>query len=95
MRDKWNAYHVKMEKMKIESRIAENRRRRRPAQETVDLAAEEYDEEIDRLNAVAESLDQTDAEYRDKVERLVQIIDNQRRRIVQHLMGNDESNEAD
>jgi hypothetical protein len=95
LREKWRAYHVKMEKMKIEARIAENRAARRPLQETIDAAPEEYNEEADQLNSLAEQLEAMDTEFQQKVERLNGIIDDQRRKIVRHLVGRDEEEEED
>jgi chromosome segregation ATPase len=93
LRDKWKAYHLKMEKMRIEQRISDNRKAKRHPQETVDAAAAEYDQEVEKLNSVADELDQVDAEYRQNAARLMEIIDDQRRAIVRYLMGNDNPEE--
>jgi predicted phage tail protein len=94
LRDKWYAYHVKMEKMKIETRIAENRGKGREAEETLVAATEEYNDEVDKVNELTDQLDQDDAVFRENADKLREIIDNQRRRIVEHLIGQQHEDEA-
>jgi chromosome segregation ATPase len=94
LRSKWEAYHLKMQKMDIDARSSANRRDNVNCQDTVESGSMEYNEEVDKLNNVADQLDQVDLEYRQHADRLTEIIDNQRRAIVQFLMGKREQNET-
>ena len=89
LRDKWKAYQVKMHKMNIESRIARDRDDGKSADVAVEEAKEEGEavaEQIDRINR---ELTRQRTRYHRRVDELMEVIDNQRRRIVEHLMGRD------
>jgi chromosome segregation ATPase len=87
LRKKWTAYHEKMHRMNIEIRITANRNKQKTPEETMKEANEEYYSDVERLNALADGLDEQNALYQQNVEELMGIIDGQRRRIVQFLMG--------
>jgi chromosome segregation ATPase len=91
LRAKWLAYQKKMHNMNIEHRIAENRERRLKSKETNEQTTEEYERNHNRLMKLKNVLESQNDDYQKKVDELIDIIDNQRRRIVQHLMGQDAS----
>jgi chromosome segregation ATPase len=86
LRSKWYAYQKKMHNMNIERRITENRQKGVILKDTLREASEEYSWDVDRLNKLADVLDAQNEDYQNKVEDLINIIDGQRRRIVEHLM---------
>jgi hypothetical protein len=91
LRKKWQAYHENMHRMNIETRITANRQAEQKSEETIREADQEYHLDVGRLNELADVLDGRNAEYQRNVEELMNIIDQQRRRIVQHLMGRTET----
>lgn len=103
LREKWVAYQTKILKMKIDERIynyknppknkdsKEAEPQPNPGQYAKD-EAEQIQKELERLQ---NKLERKDEHYRKHVDELLEIIDNQRRRIVDHLMGNDQQNEVE
>jgi chromosome segregation ATPase len=84
---KWQAYEVKMLKMKIEARIAENRKNGKPVSETLMECEEEQRSNLQRLNRIAERLDGEDDIFRQRLQELVDLVDGQRRNLVKYLVG--------
>jgi chromosome segregation ATPase len=94
LRTKWQAYQKKMHNMNIEQRITENRQSQRSLNETHREAEEENNRDISRLEKLTAVLNGQNDDYHKRVDELIDIIDRQRRRIVQHLMGHDGSGES-
>jgi chromosome segregation ATPase len=95
LRAKWLAYQKKMHNMNIEIRIAENREKGLKSDETIERTTEEYERNQSRLMKLKNVLESQNEDYQKKVDELIDIIDGQRRRIVQHLMGQNASNVSD
>jgi chromosome segregation ATPase len=93
LRDKWYAYQLKMHKMNIETRINGNRKKGQKADETLEECQSEHAQDEERVEQLRNELDAEDELYRQNVEELTGIIDDQRRKIVAHLMGKDEEEE--
>jgi hypothetical protein len=91
--EKWYAYQLKMHKMRIETRINKNRKEGQTSNETLDECQSEHAQDDDRIRQLCEELEAEDNQYRLNVEKLTEIIDGQRRKIVAHLMGRDEEEE--
>jgi chromosome segregation ATPase len=88
--DKWDAYQRKMYRMEMESRIADSRAKKRPLTETLEEIERKRREVSDRLRQLHAEMQEEEQEYRQNDERLTEIIDDQRRKIVAHLTGHDE-----
>jgi chromosome segregation ATPase len=87
LRAKWYAYQKKMHNMSLETRIKENREDQRRCNETIREGEDEYEASISRLKKLTDVLQSQNEDYDQKIEELFGIIDGQRRRIVQYLMG--------
>ncbi|OHT04719.1 hypothetical protein TRFO_06139 [Tritrichomonas foetus] len=90
LREKWKAYQTKILKMEIERKIYDNRTNKRNADQTIKEAEKETKKDKKKLDRLLQKLDKREVHYQKHVEELMEIIDNQRRRIVDHLMGNDQ-----
>ena len=89
LREKWKAYQVKMHKMNVEARIAQDRDEGKNAGTTVKEAEEEGDRVAQKIDELNEELRTQQDRYHRRVDQLMEVIDSQRRRIVEHLMGRD------
>lgn len=89
LREKWKAYQVKMHKMNVEARIAQDRDEGKNAGTTVKEAEEEGDRVAHKIDELNEELRCQQDRYHRRVDQLMEVIDSQRRRIVEHLMGRD------
>lgn len=87
LREKWNAYQIKMHKMNIETRIVKNREEGKNGDVTLKEADKEANAVVRKLEKLDDELAREEAHYHKHVEEIMEIIDNQRRRIVEHLMG--------
>jgi hypothetical protein len=87
LRKKWYAYQVKMEKLDIEARIVNNRQAQKPSSETLEAAPEEHNADIGRLRNLADAVEADDETYLQNVRELAEIIQKQRQKLVDHLVG--------
>ena len=101
LREKWEAYQTKLLKLKIEEKIyqwkdsqnnkSKNNDPKNNGMQNPIAEAQDESQQIQRdTNRLKRKLDKKQMHYQKHVEELLEIIDNQRRRIVDHLMGNDQ-----
>lgn len=101
LREKWEAYQTKLLKLKIEEKICQwkdsqnnkskNNDPKNNGMQNPIAEAQDESQQIQRdTNRLKRKLDKKQMHYQKHVEELLEIIDNQRRRIVDHLMGNDQ-----
>ena len=90
LRDKLIAYQTKILKMNIERKIYDNRVNRVPIDQTIKEAEEENQQDRKKMDRMMQRMQKRQEHYEKHVEELMNIIDNQRRSIVDHLMGNDQ-----
>ena len=106
LREKWEAYQTKLLKLEIEEKIYQsknsqennknpsgNKNNVQKNEGTPQLVQDAHNEseKIQRdIEKLKRKLDKKQEHYQKHVEELIEIIDNQRRRIVDHLMGNDQ-----
>jgi chromosome segregation ATPase len=90
LRKKWRAYQIKMEKLKIEARIVENRQAQIPSSETLEAASREHNADMERLKNLADAVEADDNVYQQNVQELAEIIQRQRQKLVSHIVGPEE-----
>ena len=93
LRDKWRAYQVKIHKMNVEAKIASNRDEKKSGNAAVKEAEQEGEDLAERISRIRRELEREKERYHARVEELMEVIDDQRRKIVEHLMGRDNNEE--
>ncbi|OHT05894.1 hypothetical protein TRFO_26254 [Tritrichomonas foetus] len=92
LRDKANAYQIKIEKMKIEQAIVEHQKNKVPTRKTMDDLEVERAEQNQRMNELCNELNE-EAEQHDKnVAELTEIIEEMKMKISNKLTGEEPEN---
>lgn len=86
-RDKWNAYQIKIQKILIDQQIYKNRQENKDTDEVIQEEKKRFDQETKDLNQLIHKMNKEDRKYHRHVDMLMETIDNQRRAIVDFLMG--------
>jgi hypothetical protein len=85
LRDKWNAYHLKGHKIKVDIRIHKNREAGKRATDGIYDGEGEFADLNDKLLDLQDQLGREERVHHRRVELLMETIDKQRRRIAEHL----------
>lgn len=87
IRSKWRAYRIKIHKMEFEKRINQAIEKKQTPDQFKEQVQQETEEHTQEYNRVIEEMNKKEEEYTKNIEELQNIIEKQRRHIINFLMG--------